>query len=134
MSKSSELDKTVKLYILGSIDGTPYDIKTDTNQERIDFLRDTFFSEQGFNIMRFGQLKAMQDWLSGLPSSISIAFSNYDILDLAVQWGAIPAHASERQQDKIIDNYFNFMANKVLQLLNGYRVPKIEVRTLEGAE
>ena len=48
------------------------------------------------------------DWLQGIP--LSIAFANWEILELAVKWGSLPENASEKQEDKIIENYWLFMA------------------------
>ncbi len=125
MSKSSELDKVVKLYLISCITSEGYDvIEPVTNQEKIDFLRNTFNSEYGFNIARMGEQNALKEWFQGLPSSISVAFYNTDILDLAFKWGSISSTVTESQEQKILDNYFNLLAAKTVQLFNDYRVPK----------
>lgn len=125
MSKSSILDQNVKQYILDSIDNSGYsDTPLLTNAERIAFLADTFQSEYGWQIKRVGQSVALREWFQGLPSSCAIAFTNYDILALAVKWGSIYEDATEKQRDAILENYFNFMATKTAQLFNGYHVPK----------
>ena len=64
----------------------------------------------------------MIEWLQGL--ALPIAFYNSDILQLAKDWGSIPHDATEKQEYKILDNYWRFMAAKILQLIDGYRVPK----------
>ena len=118
MSKSSELDRTVKLYILDSIDCEG------TTQEKIDFVRECFTSEYGWMIPKAGEIDSLASWLQGLPSAVSIAFYNQDILSLAKTWDSIPEDATEKQEDKILENYWNFIANKLSQLMNGYRIPK----------
>jgi len=48
------------------------------------------------------------DWLQGIP--VNIAFNNYEILQLAKSWNSLPEHPTERQEDKILENYWLFMA------------------------
>ena len=125
MSKSSELDRTAKRYILDCIDNSGYsETPLNTDKEKINFLLECFKSEYSWAINRYGEPKALVEWLQGLPSSISIVFYNCDILKLATDWGSLPANATEKQQDKILENYWNFMANKISQLFRSYRVPK----------
>ena len=123
MSKSSELDRKVKLYILGNIDAD-YVECDDTDISAIKCLKDTFYAEYGWNVDQQGEQKALAEWLQGLPSAINIDFYNHEILKLAVLGGSIPENATEKQEDKIIDNWFNFIANKTCQLFRGYRIPK----------
>lgn len=111
MSKSSELDKNVKLYLLSVIDGD------------IDGTRERFESEVRYNIKIRGPQAALTDWLQGL--ALDIAYNNHEIIELAKQWRSLPESAGEKQEDKILDNYWSFMAVKLMQLFNGYRVPKI---------
>jgi len=124
MSRSSETDQAVKRIILAGIDGEGYGIKTETTEEKIDFMRDTFQAEYGWRIEQVGRQAAMVDYLQGLPSSVHVPFENYKILELAVKTGGLSANATEKQEDKIIDSYWNFMAAKICQLFDGYRVPK----------
>jgi len=117
MSKSSDLDKTAKRYIIDSIDGSGYDLPgLKQDEDKINFLSHCFNSEAGWNIKRVGPLKAMTEWLQGLPSSCNIAFANHEILGLAKQWGSLSETPTEREEDKILANYWHFMANKTLQL------------------
>ena len=124
MSKSSELDRTVKLYIIEAIDPDYVEAEENNIIELINGLKTAFYAEYGFMVDRVGEQKALAEWLQGLPSAVSIDFYNHHILELAVKWGSIPEDATERQEDKILDNWFNFIAAKTCQLFNGYRVPK----------
>ena len=118
MSKASELDQAIKRYILSTV---AEDAEA-SDQMPVEYIRSRFQSEYGWRIKQAGRQTAMIDWLQGL--AIPIAFYNWDILNLAKQWGSLPADATERHEDKILDNYWRFMAAKTLQLLDGYRVPK----------
>jgi len=122
MSKSSELDKTVKSYILECIEEDGEGNPIATTADKIAYLKQRFNSEYAYNIKRLGALKACTDWLQGL--ALNIEFTNYEILELAKSWGSLADDATEKQEDAIISNYWHFMANKCLQLMNGYRVPK----------
>lgn len=122
MSKSSELSKTVKAYILKNIDGSSYGVELGTDQEKVNFLYETFMSEYGWRVKQVGFVKALTDYFSGLPSSCTVAFSNNEILELAVKWGSIPANYNENQAFKILDNWFNLVANKTAQLFRDYKV------------
>lgn len=124
MSKSSVLDQEVKIYILENIDGENYGRELNTTAEKIRFLEETFYSEYGFFVQRYGRQGAIKEWLQGLPTAVHIDFLNHEILKLAVKWGSIPENASEKQEDKILDNWFDFIAVKIGQLFDGYRVPK----------
>lgn len=124
MSKSSILDNNVKTYIINSFDFSDYDVEPVTVQEKIEFVKNEFESSMKWNIDRLGHQKALSEWLSGLPSCLNIAFNYCDILDLAVEWDSIPENYTDKQADKITDNYWNFMANKLGQLFRGYRLPK----------
>lgn len=109
-------------YILNSIDGANYDQITETDQEKIEFLIETFKSEYGWAIERMGTQKAIEEWLRGLPSAIQIDFYNSDIIDLAKSWGTLRQDATEREEDKILANYWNLLANHILQLAKKYKV------------
>lgn len=124
MSKSSELDKAVKLYLIDAIDPDYCEATEGDTQSLINGLETAFNAEYGFMVERVGEQKALAEWLQGLPSAINIEFYNHKILELAVKWGSIPENATEKQEDKILDNYWNFMANKIGQLFRGYHVPK----------
>ena len=119
MSKSSELDRVVKLHILNSASD-----QADTLiiNDIIAYIADRFNSEMKWRIDQAGQQTAMIDWLQGL--ALNIEYNNHDILDLAIKWGSIGSNASEKQEQKILDHYWQFMAVKTLQLISGYRLPK----------
>jgi len=51
-----------------------------------------------------------------LGGCLHIAFNNHDILELAKDYGSISNNATEKEEQKILDNYWVFMANKLIQL------------------
>jgi len=124
MSKSTELDTAVKVYILGCMDFSSYEAKElTTTREKIKAGREAFYSEYKWAIKNKGELSALTEYLQGLPTWCGIAFYNCEILELAVKWGSLPADYSEKQADKILENYWRFMASKLAQLFRAYRIP-----------
>lgn len=124
MSKSSELDRAVKCYIINNINADDYGADPKTIPEKVAFLKATFLSEYGHAIAQYGEQGAIEQWYRGMPSACSIDFASHRILELAKQWGYLEPNASEAKQDKLLDNWFRLLAAKTLQLFNGYRVPK----------
>jgi hypothetical protein len=125
MSKSSELDVNVKRYILSNVDGSNYGVNPTTTEDKIKFLHDTFYSEYGWAVERMGEQKALAEWFQGLPSACNIHFYNKDILDLAKAWNSLPDNATERQEQKILDNWWNLLAAKTGQLFRRHNLKRV---------
>ena len=107
-------------YILNAIDSEGYEVTTSTDAEKLQFLADTFKKEYCFpdNIKRYGSYQnVMEQWLMGLPSSFNIDFENYRIIEISKEWQSIPENATEKQEDRIIEGWFKFIAAKTLQLM-----------------
>ena len=71
-----------KKYILGTIETGIDDEPLKTNQEKIKYIFDRFYSEYGFMIERVGKQKAMEEWLRGLALNIEwydIRIDNFGI-------------------------------------------------------
>ena len=123
---TKKLNGVSKQYILDNITSDGYieegQKEPSTDKEKLQFLMDTFKSEYGWAIERYGIYKAFTEWLMGLPSVFSIDFMNYDILQLAKKWGSIPENATERQENKILANWWNFITVKTFQLFNKHHI------------
>jgi hypothetical protein len=120
--KNMKLDAYAKAYILNCIDGSGYDRDLTTDYGRLKFLVETFDSEYQWHIKQVGPQKAFSEWLTGLPSACTVEYRNFEIIQIAKQWGSIPEDASEAQEQKILDNWFSFLANKALQMFKKYKV------------
>ena len=120
MKLSQKTHDLYNQYLLDSIDFSGYELEIElkTNQQLINQLFKTFEKEGGFQVDRIGLAPALSDWLSGLPSCINIDFANYDIIERAKKYGSLAPGATEKDQDKLLDNYWRFMANKLLKLYN----------------
>lgn len=123
--KTKELNEKVFAYILNAIDPEAYEVKAETEEEKLKFLYDTFKKEYVYpeNVKRYGhEINIMREWLMGLPSAFNVDFANYRILEIAKEWGSLPEGFSQKQGDKILENWFNFIANKTFQLFKKYKI------------
>ena len=108
----TEYKKNYKNYILSTIEEDSEGKPIKTDEEKIKYIFDRFYSEYGWNIEKVGKQKAMAEWLSGL--ALDIEYYNLSIVELAVKMGSVEENPSDKMQGKIIDNYWNFMANVIL--------------------
>lgn len=124
--KRTELNKIVFNYILNCIDCEGYEVAATTEKEKLQFLLNCFISEywHDYNKQYYknNMLAAFTSWLQGLPSSFTVAFENYKILQISLKWDCLKENSTERQKDKILENWFNWIANKTFQLMKKYKV------------
>ena len=107
----------VKAYIVGAIDATGYDAEPETDFAKLQFALDTFKSEKGWELARGKNIQeAVADWFAGLPSACGIDYQNNVILELAREWGSLDESSTDAEEIKIIENWFNFIACKFLQV------------------
>ena len=110
----TEYKKNYVNYILGTIyediDGKPLTEK----QAKIDYIFNRFYSEYDWNIKRIGKLNAMTEWLQGL--ALDIEYTNGSIIQLAEEMCSIEPNPSEKMQEKILANYWRFMAQIILSM------------------
>jgi len=100
-----------KKYILSTIETDLDDKPLNSDQEKIEYLFDRFYSEYGFAVQRVGKYKAMSEWLSGLALDIEYYYD--DIVKLAIEMGSIDENPSDKLINKVCNNYWDFMANVI---------------------
>lgn len=120
-TNSRAFNQRVNAYILAAIDSEGYDLEKqpETDKEKLQFLADTFKREfMHDNALRYygTYQNCFANWLMGLPSCFNIAFENYRILEIAKEWGTLPKDATEKQEDKVLSNWFNLIAFKTMRL------------------
>ena len=121
-TNTKEFKAQVRAYIMACIPdvqtiAAEYDQTIeDTDKARVNWVVDTFNSEYGHAVKQYGKQRAFSEWLQGLPSAIRIEYRNYRIIEIAKRWGSLPANATEKQEDRIISNWFNFISFKFWQL------------------
>jgi len=104
--------KNYKNYILSCIELDNNGNVLKTEQDKINYIFDRFYSEYKWNVERIGKYKSMSLWLSGL--ALNIHFYYEDIIKLAIKMGSLDANASDKLKEKVQSNYFDFMANVIL--------------------
>jgi len=118
-----EYNKKYEEYIVEKISSNPeefghppFDKDKDIVEQKVNLFFNVFESEYGWRAKQYGESKALSQYLRGLPSVIDLPFTNHDILQLAEKFGSIEKDAPENRKDKILFNYWNFMATKLLKL------------------
>lgn len=97
----------------------------DTIAARLQWTIDTFRKEYVYpeNVRRYGnEVNIFREWLMCLPSAIHVDFAYYRIIELSKEWGSIPQDATEKQEDKVCENWFNFIVNKFHSLCKSHKV------------
>jgi len=125
LTPRQEMNIKYENYIINSISSDNYDEDPKTSKEKLQFLKDRFINEYWNNnpqAQRLGEQNAFKEWIQGLPSSFNIEFTNYDILKLAKEMGSLPQNATDKQEDRVLENYWNFMANKTFQAFKKYNI------------
>lgn len=111
--------QAVTEYILAAINGENYEENPTTPAEKLAFLDKIFREEYGWMIERTSYQNAMREWLQGLPSAIDIEYRDHEIIKLAYEWGSIDKNDphDEHREEYIVGNWFNFMAHKIMTLI-----------------
>jgi len=110
----TEYKKNYKKYILSTIETDNEDKPLKTDQDKIQYIFDRFYSEYYCHNMplRIGKYKAMSEWLSGLALNIEYYYD--DIVKLAIKMGSIDENPSDKLISKVEQGYWDFMANIIL--------------------
>lgn len=109
-------------YILDTIDEDIDGKPLFKDKDKINYIFSRFYAEYGWLVEQKGKLAAMTDWLSGL--ALNIDYTYYNIIQLAIEMGSIDENPSESLQDKVINNYFNFMAKIILSIEPSHIITK----------
>lgn len=112
----NNIQKQVREYLFSVIDGSDYDVVTETEQQKKDFIKETFWSEYGWQVKRVCLQNACQDYLRGLPSSCSVEYWNDEIIKMLKSWGVIKESIRTETQENKVDEYWQRL---------GYELSKI---------
>lgn len=107
-------------YILDSISSDDVDVESMSDKERIEFALDMFYDEIYKNDRRrMSTLEKLTYWISGLCSTVNVAFTNYDIAKVGTEWGYCRTDARTSQ---FVRTWFERIANGILRLAKIYGV------------
>ena len=114
-TNSKQYQENFKKYILSVIDSEDLPSKTMSDKEKIDFLFVRFTREycheQNMKRYKNNFTLIMTEWLSGL--AINIPYTYNKIIKLSKK---LLETDTLKNEDKIIENYFNFMAIQIMRL------------------
>ena len=113
-TNSKKYQANFKNYILSVIDSEDLPSETMTDKEKVSFIMDRFTNEHDhmYNRVKFpNNQKRFGDWLQGL--AINIPYTYCDIIKLAKE---LLETDTLKNEDKIIENYFNFIAIQIIRL------------------
>jgi len=125
MSKTKTLKERRQFYFKVLLDGiNSDDTALNTDSEKVIYAWNRFKSEYGHEIKGYGLLKACESWLQGL--ALDIPYYNVDILKLYTE-ATGKELKTEKEQDKILSNYWCFMGNNFLQLAKKHKINIFDV-------
>ena len=102
-------------YLLNSIN-TDEIGENATDKEKINFVFDTFNDEYGnaYNKRTYpSEQERLANYLRCLPSCCSIAFADYDIIQIGKSWGYCK---TPRQEADFVNNWWNCCAFRLIQM------------------
>lgn len=122
-TNSKEFNAKMYAYILECINSEDIEFRDD--KDKLAFLSVKFDSEynNAYNKKRYPNLQnRLVNWFTGLPSCFNVDFENYRILELAKEWGSLANDATDKQENRVLENWFNLVAFKVLQLAKKHNI------------
>jgi len=90
--------------------------KMQTPPPAIEIFFSIFENEFNWEIKKYGEFKALIDYLMGEPSAIHLPSYHHNQIELAKSFGSIPQDATEKEEQKIIDNFYKFFAMRLIKL------------------
>ena len=96
-------------YILDSIHSDDVDVSVMSDKMKIEFAFKMFHEEMvKNNNCRISILGLLTDWLQGLCSTVNIAFTDYDIMQIGKMW--------KSHDPYFVENWFCNIARKMIEL------------------
>lgn len=114
-------------YILSCINAEEYGKENLTDKEKVQFVIDCFVAEK-WNWQKKQKISlqsAFTEYLQGLPTCLTLAFYNSDIVKLAEEISGNTYN--EKIADKILENYWRFMTAKFFRLAKSLKINIWEV-------
>ena len=108
-AEMNEQNKKWYSYILDSISSDDVDVSVMSDKMKIEFAFKMFHEEMvKNNNRRISILGLLTDWLQGLCSTVNIAFTDYDIIQIGKMW--------KIHDPYFVENWFKNIAKKMLEL------------------
>jgi len=115
-TNSKKYQANFKRYILSVIESEDLPSETMTDREKVFWLLEKRFNkeycyQQNLDRYKNNMTKLLSEWLSGL--AINIPYTYFDIIKLSKE---LLETDTLKNEDEIIENYFNFMAIQIFKL------------------
>lgn len=110
-TNSKEYKASVKAYLIPIIEDRAKSMDTTIQGNPFAWIIGVAKSEVKHEFDRHGEQAGLCSWLQGL--GMGIDFANYDIVQLAQSWHG--CKLTDKQAEKVIENWFNHIALKILQ-------------------
>jgi len=118
-TNSKKFKDNFKKFIFEVIESEDLPKEVTTERQKLDFIMDRFRTEavHKYSLIRHKNnlTSIMAYWLSGL--ALNIPYTNYDIIELAKK---LLETDTIKNPDRIINNYFYFMAEQLFKLIALY--------------
>lgn len=109
-----------KKIILNSIDLESYDITCESLSEVFENVYNIFEKEYKHNNNRYEtDVKLFEDYLSGLPTILSVPYTNYDIIENALLDGI--NLKDEKEEGSFLISYFSNLSKAFFELKKEYK-------------
>jgi hypothetical protein len=112
--------KEIKKYLLSIIDFEGYDLdpQPQSDNERVLAAYKIACQEVGYIQEREGKQAMIEYWFSGLCAIVPLPYLYCDIIPLAKKWGSLPENPTEKQESKICENWFKYLACQFCQMID----------------
>ena len=108
-AEMNEQNKKWYSYILDSIHSDDVDVSVLSDKMKIEFAFKMFHEEMvKNNNCRMSILSLLTDWLQGLCSTVNIAFTDYDIMQIGKLWKC--------HDHNFVGDWFKNIAKKMIEL------------------
>ena len=110
----------IQNYLINAVYTEDHKTEATTDAQKIAFLMSCYDSEfnHKYNAIRYpNEQERFANWLAGLPSVLNIPFYPSKVIELAKKLQEVKTYDKKTEQ-RICENYFNFMAYHILKLNN----------------
>lgn len=113
------MNRQTKQYIIDVIDNSDRNLEPlETDQQRADFLMETFISEFYSHKKHLTVNVAMAEYLAGLPSCCNVDYLPSEILKLGYKWKLLDHTSTEDQENALIEQWFVYMGDQIISFID----------------
>lgn len=113
-TNTKQFKEIISSYLFDALNDIDNELRTKEQVAAYSFARFKSEYNNAYNKSQYPNLQSrLANYLMGLP--FDIEFENYKIIELAKKWGTLAPDATDKQEDKITENYWNFMAFHILK-------------------